>query len=154
MDMDFLSGLKEKATDLAQTGVAKSRQLMEIAKLKTANISEEETIKKAYIELGKLYYAEKGAAPDAAYTAACQRITQAKENIQANNDRLAEIKAADQSAPATAEVEVTIEAEQMAAEEPVTPAEPAEEPAAPVEPAEEPAAPAGTVGSEEPKSEE
>ena len=111
MDMEFLSGLKEKAADLAQTGVAKSRQLMEIAKLKTANISEEETIKKAYIELGKLYYAEKGAAPEAAYTAACQRITQAKENIQANNDKLAQMKAADQAAQPEVEVEITVDEE-------------------------------------------
>ena len=50
--------LKEKATDLAQSGVATSKRLAEIAKLKTANMAEEDTIKKAYIELGKLYYAE------------------------------------------------------------------------------------------------
>ena len=60
--MGFFDNFKEKATDLAQAGVAQSKRLAEIAKLKTANMGEEDTIKKAYIELGKLYYAEKGAA--------------------------------------------------------------------------------------------
>ena len=54
--------LREKVTDLAQSGVAKSKQLAEIAKLKTSNMGEEDTIKKAYLELGRLYYAERGAA--------------------------------------------------------------------------------------------
>ena len=44
--------LREKVTDLAQSGVAKSKQLAEIAKLKTSNMGEEDTIKKAYLELG------------------------------------------------------------------------------------------------------
>ena len=39
--------LREKVTDLAQSGVAKSKQLAEIAKLKTSNMGEEDTIKKA-----------------------------------------------------------------------------------------------------------
>lgn len=45
--------LREKVTDLAQSGVAKSKQLAEIAKLKTSNMGEEDTIKKAYLELGR-----------------------------------------------------------------------------------------------------
>ena len=61
--------LREKVTDLAQSGVAKSKQLAEIAKLKTSNMGEEDTIKKAYLELGRLYYAERGAAPEGAYAA-------------------------------------------------------------------------------------
>ena len=48
--------LKDKATDLAQTGAAESKRLAEIAKLKSANLGEENTIKKAYAEIGKLYY--------------------------------------------------------------------------------------------------
>ena len=90
--MGFFDNFKEKATDLAQAGVAQSKRLAEIAKLKTANMGEEDTIKKAYIELGKLYYAEKGAAPEAAYAASCEKITAAKAAIEANNDRIAELK--------------------------------------------------------------
>ena len=72
-------------------GVAKSKQLAEIAKLKTSNMGEEDTIKKAYLELGRLYYAERGAAPEGAYAAACGRISQAKAAIETNNARIAEL---------------------------------------------------------------
>lgn len=90
--MGFFDNLKEKAGDLAQAGVTQSKRLAEIAKLKTANLSEEDTIKKAYIELGKLYYAENCAAPGSAYAAACEKITAAKAAIETNNDRIAELK--------------------------------------------------------------
>ena len=84
--------LKDKATDLAQAGVAQSKRLAEIAKLKTANMAEEDAIKKAYLELGKLYYAENGAAPEGAYAAACERITASKALIETNNERITELK--------------------------------------------------------------
>ena len=92
--MGFFDNFKEKATDLAQAGVAQSKRLAEIAKLKTSNMAEEDSIKKAYVEIGKLYYAEKGMAPDGAYAAACEKITAARAAIEANNDRIAELKAA------------------------------------------------------------
>ena len=92
--MGFFDNFKEKATDLAQAGVAQSKRLAEIAKLKTSNMGEEDTIKRAYVELGKLYYAEHGAAPEGAYAAACEKITAAKAAIETNNDRIAELKSA------------------------------------------------------------
>lgn len=118
--MDFLDNLKEKAdnlkdkaTELAQAGIAQSKRLAEIAKLKTSNMAEEDTIKKAYIELGKLYYAEKGLSPEGAYAAACEKITAAKASIEANNDRIAELKdAADDS-----EVEIVAEAHVVTADD-------------------------------------
>ena len=109
--MGFFDALKSKATDLAQTGVAQSKRLAEIAKLKTANLTEEDNIKKAYIELGKLYYAEKGTAPEGAYAAACEKITAAKAVIEANNDRIAELKEKDDEDEAeevVAEAECTV----------------------------------------------
>ena len=91
--MGFFDNLKGKATDLAQAGVAQSKRLAEIAKLKTANLGEEDTIKKAYIEIGKRYYAENFADPGDAYAAACEKITAAKAAIEVNNERIAELKA-------------------------------------------------------------
>lgn len=132
--MEFIDNFKEKATDLVQAGVAQSKRLAEIAKLKTANMGEEDTIKRAYIELGKLYYAEKGTAPEGAYAAACEKITAAKAAIEANNDRIAELKETGDNAEPAAE-EIVVEAavvEEPAAEEPAAEAEApaAEEPAA------------------------
>ena len=64
--MAFLDELKDRAMDLGRAGVAKSKQLAEITKLSLNNASEEDAIKKAYVEIGKLYYAERGMAPEAA----------------------------------------------------------------------------------------
>ena len=126
--------LKDQATDLAQAGVAQSKRLAEIAKLKMANMAEEDTIKKAYIELGKLYYAEQGATPDGAYAAACERITASKALIETNNERIAELK--QPGDPEPAEVGEEAPAAEPAAEE--APAEaPAAEPAAEEVPAPE-----------------
>lgn len=127
--MDFRStfeNLKDKATDLAQAGVAQSKRLAEIAKLKTANMAEEDAIKKAYVEIGKLYYAEKGATPDGAYAAACEKITASKAVIETNNERIAELKQ-----PGDPEPEVEVEAEAVEVE--VAPAAPEETPAQPEE---------------------
>lgn len=90
--MAFFDELKEKAMDLAQTGVAKSKQLAEIAKLNMAIVSEEETVRKLYIEIGKLYYAERGMAPDPAYAALCEKITAAKTTVEESRVRIAELK--------------------------------------------------------------
>ena len=90
--MAFFDNLKDKAVDLAQAGVAKSKQLGEIAKLYVGNVGEEDAIKKAYIEIGKLYYAERGMAPEAAYAALCGKITDAKKNIEENKARIEELK--------------------------------------------------------------
>lgn len=103
MAFDFNS-LMDKAKDLAQTGVAKAKELAdtavdkgkevsEISKLKVQNASEQEAIKKAYLELGKLYYAERGSAPEAAYAALCLQITESNEKIAYNNERIEDIKA-------------------------------------------------------------
>lgn len=122
--MGFFDNLKSKATDLAQTGVAKSKQLAEITKLKAANMGEEDTIKKAYIELGKLYYEEKGMAPEGAYVAACERITAARAAIETNNARIDELKDKDDEEEVVEEAAVV---EEVAAEPVAEEEKPAEE---------------------------
>ena len=122
MDMEFLNNVKERAADLAQAGVAQSKRLMEIAKLKTSNLAEEDSIKKAYLEIGKLYYAEKGMAPEGAYAAACEKITAARAAIEANNDRIAQLKtsaeAEDEAAEEVGDAPAEAPAEEAAEEAP------------------------------------
>lgn len=117
--IDF-DNLMDKAKDLAQTGGAKAKQLAEIGKLNWANVVEEENIKKAYIEIGKLYYAERGMAPEPAYLALCEKITAAKVNIEENKNRIEACKAA--GGVTDAEVEILTE-EFTAHEEPEAPGE-------------------------------
>jgi hypothetical protein len=128
--MGFLDTLKDKATDLAQAGVAQSKRLAEIAKLKADNMAQEDAIKKGYIELGKLYYAERGAAPEGAYGAACEKITAAKAAIETNNDRIAELKeVGDEDPDVVAEVDIETETEadtETSAEKTEAPVEEAE----------------------------
>ena len=83
-----------KARELADTGIAKAKELAEISKLKVSNSTEQEAIRQAYTELGKLYYAERGSAPEAAYADTCQRISDSLARISYNNERIADIKAA------------------------------------------------------------
>ena len=115
---DF-EALKDKAKDLAQTGVSKSKQLGEIAKLNLANVGEEDTIRKAYMEIGKLYYAERGMAPGPAYAALCEKITAAKVAIEENKNRVEELKAEDSSA----EADVISSVEPLAEETVILPVE-------------------------------
>ena len=114
--MGFLDNVKARAADLAQTGVAQSKRLAEIAKLKAANLAEEDAMKKAYIEIGKLYYAERGTAPEGAYAAACEKITAAKAAIESNNDRIAELKKDGDEDEIVAVVDAPEAAEEVAAE--------------------------------------
>ena len=92
--MTSFDDLKSKALDLAQAGAAKAKELTDIAKLNIANSAEDDTIRKAYIDLGKLYYAERGMAPEGAYAALCEKITASKQKIEENKAKIAEMRAA------------------------------------------------------------
>ena len=92
--MTSFDDLKSKALDLAQAGAAKAKELTDIAKLNISNSAEEDTIRKAYIDLGKLYYAERGMAPEGAYAALCEKITASKQRIEENKAKIAEMRAA------------------------------------------------------------
>ena len=85
--------IMSRVTDLAQAGAAKAREIAEIGKLKVNNAAEEDAIRKAYIEIGKLYYAERALAPEAPYAALCAKITASKEKIEYNNQKITDIKA-------------------------------------------------------------
>ena len=85
--------LAQKGADWAQLGVNKATQVASIAKLKAANLGEEENIRKAYTELGKRYYAAYGTVASAEFADVIQQIEDAKANILANNAKIADIKA-------------------------------------------------------------
>lgn len=100
-----LENLTEKLSELAQTGVAKTKELLdagmsktkeltEIGRLKVDNASEQEAIKKAYLEIGKLYFAERGMDPEAPYSALCEKIAASKAKIEYNLERIDDLKAA------------------------------------------------------------
>ena len=117
--MAFFDELKDRAIDLGRAGVAKSKQLAEITRLSLNNASEEDTVRKAYVEIGKLYYAERGMAPEPAYAHLCEKITTAKVNIEENKARIAQIKEEGR----LKDSEVAAVETEIPPEEPVAPAE-------------------------------
>lgn len=122
MDFEDIMG---RVSDFAQAGAAKARELAEITKLKVANVSETDAIRRAYIEIGKLYYSQHGLSPEAPYAAFCEKITTSKEKITYNKQKIADIKAAsnmtDEEVP-----EEEAAAEEVIAEEHFVPEETAE----------------------------
>ncbi len=84
----------QKLANVAQSGVNRSKQLAEIAKLRAANHAEEAAIKRAYIDIGNIYYAEHGDAPEGAYVALCSRISKSRDMIRRNMAQIEDIKSA------------------------------------------------------------
>ena len=100
------SALGQSGLNMAQSGVDKSIQLANVAKLKAANVKEESDLRAAYAELGKMYFADHGSEPEEAYAAVCSQIGDIQAAIAANNAKIAAIKVAND-----AEIEVEVEAD-------------------------------------------
>lgn len=84
--------VKEKASGLAQAGIVKSTQTMEIAKLQIGIVSQEDVIKKAFFDLGKRYYEQHGKNPEPAYEAACQKVDAGYALIAEKKAKIKELK--------------------------------------------------------------
>lgn len=93
MAFDF-ERLKNKAAGLAQSSMAKAKELTEVGKLKMQNVSEHENIRRAYQEIGKLYYEQHGQEPEEALAELCKKIDGSKARIEYNNERINDMKAA------------------------------------------------------------
>ena len=132
--LDSLYGI---ASDAAQAAARKTKQLAEIAKANLSIYAEEDKIKKAQVELGKLYYRDYvlGEEQDEAeYLPWCQKIDESKQTIADMRDYIDELKS---GRVEITEDDVVVVAEEAPAEAPVPAEEAASaETAAPVEDAE------------------
>ncbi len=127
------AALGQTGLNMAQSGVDKSIQLAAIAKLRASNLKEESNLRAAYVELGKMYFADHGTDPDEAYVSVCSLIGDIQAAIAANNAKIAELKVSPEVA-----VEVDVKAEEAPAEEPAPgEAAPEETPAEEASPASE-----------------
>ena len=140
----------EKARDLAVATAAKTKQLSRIAKLNMDISAQKDNMKKAYAELGRLYYEAHRDAPDEACAPLCAQIDVARAAIEALEEEIASLKAAENEEAVDADfaavvdeteadVEVEIQEEPIV-EEPVAEEPVAEEPVAEEPVAEEPVA--------------
>ena len=106
---DNLNELREKASEAAQTAAKKTKKLAEIAKANVSIYSEEDKIKKAEAELGKLYYRDYAVGEEmdtAEYLPWCQKIDEAKQTIADLRDYIEELKAEQVEMIVDEEVEV------------------------------------------------
>lgn len=123
--LDSLYGI---ASDAAQAAARKTKQLAEIAKANLSIYAEEDKIKKAQLELGKLYYRDYvlGEEQDEAeYLPWCQKIDESKQTIADMRDYIDELKSG--RVEITDDDDVVVVAEDAPAEEAAEPA-PAEAP--------------------------
>ena len=82
---ESFEAIMAKANEVAQAAAKKAKDMASIAKAKLAILTEEDKIKKAQTELGKLYYRDfvEGNSPDAAqYLPWCEKITVSKKTIE------------------------------------------------------------------------
>jgi len=139
---DSIDTIREKAAVAAQAAARKTKKLAEIAKSNVSIYSEEDKIKKAYQELGKLYYRDYVVGEDlddAEYLPWCQQIDEAKQTIADLRDYIEDLKAEHVEMPVDevteedfADVEEVMEevAEEVPAEEPAIEVVVCDEPAA------------------------
>lgn len=135
----------DKAKDLAGVAAARTKQVSRIAKLNMDISSKKDDMKKAYAELGQLYYEAHHDAPDETCAPLCAQIDEAAAAVAAMEAEIAQIKEtmAAEAEAMDADLEDVVDATESEAgveveievEEPAAPAEP-EAPPAPETPAE------------------
>jgi len=103
-------GFAEKAAD-------KAKDVARIAKLNMELNTEKDTIQKAYLEIGKLYYETRKNSPDGFFVQLCDEITLANENIGKILAELDEPKAGTDEKCNDIEVEFTEVSADVSAEE-------------------------------------
>ena len=153
----FASKAADKAKDLAGTAAVKTKQLSRIAKLNMDISAQKDDMKKAYAELGKLYYEAHHDAPDEGCADLCGQIDQAAAAIAAMEEEIAQIKEVMGAEAEDADLEEVVDATETEAgveveiqvEGPAAPEAPAE-PEAPIAP-ETPAAPEAPAQPETPE---
>ena len=107
--MSFFDKLKSSmntaaaaATAATETAVEKTKTLAAMGRVKVAIVAEEDKLKKAYIDLGKLFfqdYKEETEQNMDAYLPFCVKAEDALAQIQRLNEELEKLKAEDQTDP-------------------------------------------------------
>lgn len=106
---ESLEALKNMAVDAAQAAVKATKNAAAVTRANINIFTEQEKQKKAFLELGKLYYRDfiTGEEPDdAEYLPLCDRITEAARNIESLRTNIDDIKAKpeeEEAAPACEE---------------------------------------------------
>ena len=112
---DSFETLKNMLTDFAQVATRMTKSAAAVTKANINILSEQDKLKKAYMELGKLYYRDyiTGEEPDdAEYLPLCDAITEATQNIDNLRTTVQDIRSAkddDQTEEASEAEEAPVE---------------------------------------------
>lgn len=101
---------KNMAVEAAQTAAAKAKELAAVAKANISIYAEEDKVKKAEIELGKLYYRDYAVGEEldtAEYLPWCQKIDESKKAIAELKDFIASLREEEEAAEAETEAAPT-----------------------------------------------
>lgn len=117
---------KNMAVEAAQTAAAKAKELAAVAKANISIYAEEDKVKKAEIELGKLYYRDYAVGEEldtAEYLPCCQKIDESKKAIAELKDFIASLRedeapAETEAAPTDDDFEIVVADEPKADETP------------------------------------
>lgn len=136
---------KNLAMEAAQTAAAKAKELAAVAKANISIYAEEDKVKKAEIELGKLYYRDYAVGEEldsAEYLPWCQKIDESKKAIADLKDYIASLRTEEdpaeaEDAPTDDDFEIVVADEPKADEVPAVEAPKTEEAPAEEAPAED-----------------
>ena len=136
---------KNMAVEAAQTAAAKAKELAAVAKANIYIYAEEDKVKKAEIELGKLYYRDYAVGEEldtAEYLPWCQKIDESKKAIAELKDFIASLRedeapAETEAAPTDDDFEIVVADEPKADKAPAVEAPKTEEAPAEDAPAED-----------------
>jgi len=131
--LNTLGTVAGKTRDFVEKAGDKAKDVARIAKLNMELSSEKDTIEKAYLEIGKLYYETRKNAPDGFFVQLCDEITLANDNISKVLSELDDLKAGLGTKSGDIEVEFTEVTVDDAAEKPVVEEDFVKEAAAPSE---------------------
>ena len=137
--------VKKFAIDAAQTATQKAKILAAVAKANVSIYAEEDKIRKAEAQLGKLYYRDYAVGEEmdtAEYLPWCQKIDESKKTIAELKDFIASLRedeapAVTEAAPTDDDFEIVVADEPKADEAPAVEAPKTEEAPAEEAPAEE-----------------
>lgn len=121
--LNTLGTVAGKTRDYAEKAADKAKDVARIAKLNMELSAEKDTIEKAYLEIGKLYYETRKNAPDGFFVQLCDEITLANENITKILSELDDLKSSLGAKGEDIEVEFTEVACECAEETEEKPAE-------------------------------
>ena len=91
--LNTLGTVAGKTRDFAEKATDKAKDVARIAKLNMELSAEKDTIQKAYLEIGKLYYETRKNSPDGFFVQLCDEITLANENMSKILVELEDLKA-------------------------------------------------------------